>query len=182
MNYLIDLTKEEINYICKVIPYQETAAYFTRYPKEFSKLRPGFRVKSLSENMVTRTLYEFRTRDFISSYLIKHIDRWIKQIDEELKKVKEEGMDQEAAYIDVLSRSYFAKNVALYFRIREEEKSEEYLSVLSSAVSYEAEEQTKIEEKWKQQQKRIEDLSNVQTELRREIKNAYYLSYECTCI
>lgn len=76
MNYLIDITEEDIRYVCSAIPYQETTSYFKRYPKEFAKLRPGFRVKSLTKEMVSRTLYEFRTRDFVSSYLIKHIDRW----------------------------------------------------------------------------------------------------------
>ena len=79
MNYLIDLTEEDIRYVCSAIPYQETTSYFKRYPKEFAKLRPGFRVKSLTKEMVFRTLYEFRTRDFVLSYLIKHIDRWIKE-------------------------------------------------------------------------------------------------------
>ena len=138
MNYLIDLTEEDIRYVCSAIPYQETTSYFKRYPKEFAKLRPGFRVKSLTKEMVSRTLYEFRTRDFVSSYLIKHIDRWIKEIDEELAKAKEEGLNQDAAYINVLSHSYFAENVALFFKIKEEEKSEDYLKVLSSAVSFEA--------------------------------------------
>ena len=68
MNYLIDLTEEDIRYVCSAIPYQETTSYFKRYPKEFAKLRPGFRVKSLTKEMVSRTLYEFRTRDFVSTY------------------------------------------------------------------------------------------------------------------
>lgn len=170
MNYLIDLTKEEIKYVCKVIPYQETVAYFTRYPKEFSKLRPGFRVKSLNEEMVTRILYEFRTRDFVSSFLIKHIDRWIKQIDEELTIAKEESLDQEAAYIDVLSRSHFAENVALYFKIREEEKSKDYLSVLASAVSFEVTKRKKMEQEMEATKKKMVELFSAQSELKK--KNA----------
>lgn len=106
MNYLIDLTKEEIKYVCTVIPFKEASAYFKRYPKEFTKLRPGFRTKSLNEDSVIRTLYDFRNRDFIASFLIKNIDRWIKEIDGELAKALENGLDQEAACIDVLSRSF----------------------------------------------------------------------------
>ena len=174
MNYLIDLTKEEIKYVCKVIPYQETVAYFTKHPKEFSKLRPGFRVKSLNEEMVTRILYEFRTRDFVSSFLIKHIDRWIKQIDEELTIAKEESLDQEAAYIDVLSRSHFAENVALYFKIREEEKSEDYLSVLASAVSFEVTERKKMEAT----KKKMVELSATQSELKEKIADIQKQSEE----
>lgn len=107
MNYLIDLTNEELKYICTVIPFQEAMAYFKKYPKEFAKLKPGFRVKSLTDESVKKTLYTFRNKDFIASFLVKHIDRWVKEIDEELAKVLENGLDQESAYIDVLSRSFF---------------------------------------------------------------------------
>ena len=54
MKYIMDLTNEDIKYICTVIPCQETAAYFKKYPKEFTKIRPGFRVKSLNDDMLTR--------------------------------------------------------------------------------------------------------------------------------
>lgn len=107
MNYLTDLTKDEIKYVCTVIPFKEISEYFRKYPKEFDKLQGGFRVKSLNEDTAIRWLYNFRNRDFIASFLNKHIEQWIEEIDEELAKVLESGLDQEAAYIDVLSRSFF---------------------------------------------------------------------------
>lgn len=109
MNYLLDLTKEEIKYICSEIPFQESVAYFRRYPKEFTKLKPGFRVKSLTHTDVVKILYDFRNRDYIASFIIKHINRWIEEIEEELSHKTNEGMDAEIAYIDVLSRSFLPK-------------------------------------------------------------------------
>ena len=169
MNYLIDFTKEEIKYICTVIPHQETVSYFRKYPKEFTKLRPGFRVKTLNEDMVTRTLYEFRNRDFVTSYLNKHIDRWIKEIEEEMEKAKEAGLDMEASYINVLSRSFFAGNIALFFKIKGEEKSKDYLKVLSSAVAYEADNRKKEEEELDSIKKKMIGLTENQTELKQKI-------------
>lgn len=145
MNYLLDLTKEEIKYICSEIPFQESVAYFRRYPKEFSKLKPGFRVKSLTRTDVVKTLYGFRNRDYIASFIVKHINRWIEEIEEELSHKTSEGMDTEMAYIDVLSRSFFAKNVPLYFKIKEEEKTQEYLEVLGAAICYQSNKQEIIE-------------------------------------
>ncbi len=164
MNYLIDLTKEELKYICTVIPFQEAMAYFKKYPKEFAKLKPGFRVKSLTDESVKKTLYTFRNKDFIASFLVKHIDRWVKEIDEELAKVLENGLDQESAYIDVLSRSFFSGNITLFFKIKGEEKSEDYLSVMKSAVSYESANQKKREEELvslKKKQSEIEDIQDI---------------------
>lgn len=135
MNYITDLIEADLKYICSVIPYRETTEYFKKYPKEFSKLRPGFRVKSLRENEVTQTLIAFRNRDFISSFIVKHINRWLEEIQSALDEVKQTGLDTEETYIHVLARSVFSHNVPLYFKIIEEEKSEEYLCLLSAAVN-----------------------------------------------
>ncbi len=169
MNYLIDLTEEEIKYVCTVIPFKETSAYFKSHPKEFNKLRPGFRVKSLNEDTVIRTLYDFRNRDFIASFLFKHIDRWIEEIDGELTKVLERGLDQEVAYIDVLSRSVFSGNVALFFKIKGEEKSEDYLKVMGSAVFYQFVHQKTDEEEQDSLKKRQLELMGIQAELENRV-------------
>ena len=171
MNYLIDLTKEEIKYVCTVIPFKEASAYFKRYPKEFNKLRPGFRVKSLDEDTIVRILYDFRNRDFIASFLNKHIDRWIKEIDKEIAKACENGLDQEAVYIDVLSRSFFSKNVALFFKIKGEEKTEDYLKVMGSSVFYQSAHQKTDEEELDLLKKRQLELTGIQEELKNRISN-----------
>lgn len=145
MNYILDLTNGELKYICSEIPFKESVAYFRKYPKEFTKLKPGFRVKSLTHTDVVKTLYDFRNRDYIASFIVKHINRWIEEIKEELSHKVSEGMDVEMAYIDVLSRSFFAKNVPLYFKIKEEEKTQEYLDVLGAAISYQINNQEIIE-------------------------------------
>lgn len=171
MNYLVDLTKEEIKYICSVIPYKEASAYFTSYPKEFNKLRPGFRVKSLDEDTIVRTLYDFRNRDYIASFLNKHIDRWIKEIDEEIEKVLDNGFDREAAYIDVLSRSFFSENIALFFKIKGEEKSEDYLQVMGSSVFYQVAHQKTDEEEQESLKKRQQELIGIQEELKNQLSD-----------
>ena len=186
MNYLIDLTKEEIKYVCTVIPFKEVSAYFRKYPKEFTELKPGFRVKSLNEDTVIRTLYDFRNRDFIASFLIKHIEQWIEEIDGELAKALEHGLDQEAAYIDVLSRSFFSRNVELFFKIKGEEKSEDYLKVMGSAVSYQSAHQKTDEEELDSLKKKHQELTGIQEELKNRIsdeeKNAENLRYRLDCV
>lgn len=169
MNYLIDLEKEEIKYICTVIPFKEASVYFKSYPKEFNKLRPGFRVKSLNEDTIVRTLYDFQNRDFIASFLNKHIDRWIKEIDVEIAKALESGLDQEVAYIDVLSRSFFSGNVALFFKIKREKKSEDYLKVMGSSVFYQSVHQKTDEEEIDSLKKERQELIDIQEELKNRI-------------
>lgn len=145
MNYLIELTEEELKYICSVVPCQDAIRYFCRYPKEFTKIKPGFRAKSLSQEAVEKILFGFRNRDFIASFLQQHIDCWNKEINEEIAKDLENGLSVEAAYIDVLSESYFAENIPLFFKINKIVKGEDYLNVMSSAVLFQRENKKRVD-------------------------------------
>lgn len=135
MNYITELVEDDLRYICSLISYKETSDYFRKYPKEFYKLRPGFRVKSLQKDDIIKTLYDFRNTGFIASFITRHISQWLKEINTELYEVKQTGLNEEETYINVLARSVFAHNVPLFFRIIKEEKSEEYLHLLSSGVN-----------------------------------------------
>ena len=55
MNYLEDFTNKEWEYICTVIPFQEAIGYL-KIPRRIAKLRPGFRVKSLTDELLKDTL------------------------------------------------------------------------------------------------------------------------------
>lgn len=134
MNYITDLIEEDMKYICSVIPYKETIDYFKQYPKEFSKLKPGFRAKSLNEKEVTRILFDFRNRNFVSSFIVKHIDRWLQEIKDALNEAKNIGLNYEERYINVLSHSVFSHNIKLYYKLKEDEKTEEHLCLMSAAV------------------------------------------------
>ena len=64
MNYIEELTQDELKYICKTIPFSAATGYFRRYPKEFTKIRPGFRVKSLTEEMVALLIKNIPKSEF----------------------------------------------------------------------------------------------------------------------
>lgn len=177
MNYLKELTEDEVKYICTVVPYQEVTEYFSKYPKEFAKIKPGFRAKSLSSESVVKILYDFNNKGFISDFLEKHLNGWIKDVHEEISEAIKRGMDQDAAYIEVLSQSYFVNNVALYFKIKKITKEEGYLKALSAAVAYQYENRKKrenerslYEKENKELQKNISDLNSRLLEKEKKLK------------
>ena len=49
MNYIGLLTKEEKSILCEIITGKEFKELFKRNEQEFSKIRKGFRAKSLTE-------------------------------------------------------------------------------------------------------------------------------------
>ena len=177
MIYLKELTEDEVKYICTVIPYQEVIEYFSKYPKEFAKIRPGFRAKSLSSELVVKILYDFNNKGFISEFLEKHLNGWIKDVNKEISEAIKHGMDQDAAYIEVLSQSYFVNNVVLYFKIKRITKEEGYLKALSAAVAYQCENRKKrenerslFEKENKELQKNISDLNSRLLEKGKKLK------------
>lgn len=135
MNYLPLLTEDEIRYVCSVIPLQKAVAYFKHYPKDFAKVMPGFRATSLKkQDQVSGILYRGRNQYFISSFIEKHISRWIEDINDAISKKIEEGESKELALVHTLPDCYFVDNIALYFKLTGEEQTEEFLSILSASI------------------------------------------------
>lgn len=135
MNYLQQLTEEEINYICSSIPYIYVVKYFKTYPKEFAKIRPGFRPTSLNASDAVKILKKYHDRKFINSFLEKTIDKWLVEIEECLDQYMNEGESFELSCLHTLPESYFADNVALYFKLSQKKYSEDFVTLMSVAVS-----------------------------------------------
>ena len=134
MNYLSGLIEEEVKYICSVIPPKDAITYFQFNPKEFSKICPGFRAKAITKLNVGNLLFGNRNRDFVSSFIDKHISNWLSQIQEHIDKCLVDGDSKELAYLRTLPLSFFADNVALYFKLIKEDRSDDYLAILDTAI------------------------------------------------
>ncbi|SMF00674.1 hypothetical protein SAMN02744102_00892 [Paenibacillus barengoltzii] len=135
MSYIHQLTEDEVYYICSVIPHKDIIRYFTKNPKEFAKIRPGFRANAISKHDVVNLLFNNRNRRFISLFIDKHIKNWLSQIKDQINRYISEGDNKEEAFLRTLPYSFFFKNVKLYFKLLEEKYSEEYISLLSVAVT-----------------------------------------------
>lgn len=135
MNYLPQLTENEVRYICSAIPLQDTIYYFQRNPKEFSKIMPGFRVRSLTQTQVNGLLFNRRKHHFISSFIEKHIGSWLAQIQEHIGKMIQDGNSKEVAHLHTFPTCFFVHNVGLFFKLANEEYSQEYIALLSAAVT-----------------------------------------------
>ena len=136
MRYLLQLTEEELEYICSVIPYADVVKYLNTCPKEFGKIRPGFRPKSIKTSETTHFLLNNHEKLFISNFLEKTIEQWLCQIEERLKHYMDEGECFEFSCLHILPNSPFADNVALYLKLSNKEYSADYAKIMSTAVSF----------------------------------------------
>lgn len=135
MSFLPLLTEEEIQYICSVIPQQDTITYFKHNTKEFGKICPGFRASSIGRRDIGNLLFNNRKGSFISFFIEEHISDWLSQIQEQINKCIENGDSRDLAYIHTLPYCFFSDNVAIYFKLIEDEHSVEYVNLLASAVA-----------------------------------------------
>lgn len=135
MNYLPTMTEDEIKYVCSVIPLHESVRYFKRYPKDFAKVMPGFRAISLkNQEQVSAMLFRSRNQPFISSFIEKHINRWLDEIQREITLITDKGESKESAWLQTLPFCFFIDDIGIFFKLVGEEHSEEYIFLLSQSI------------------------------------------------
>lgn len=135
MIYLPAMTEDEIKYVCSMIPLQESVWYFKQYPKDFSKIMPGFRATSLrNQAQVSSVLFKHRNHPFVSSFIEKHISRWIEEIQREISLIMDKGESKEVAWLQTLPFCFFADNIKIFFKLIDEEQSQEYILLLSHSI------------------------------------------------
>ena len=131
-----DLSEEEIDYICRQITPYRIRTYFKRYPKEFNKIFPGFRVTHLSDESTIMLVRKNITKDFVASFIRKQLDGWRQEIEEYRKVLEKKGESPQMAMLNTIPRSVFAGNVGLFFKVTGEYEQfwEEYIALAESAL------------------------------------------------
>ena len=165
MNYLSQLTEDELRYICLVVPYQHTIDYFSKNPKQFAKIHPGFRVKAISKDEASKLLFDFSNKPFISDFIENHISDWLSQIKKHYDNRIEAGDCKDVAFLNTLPFCFFAENVGLYFKLINEGYSEEYIALMSAAIKSIKEVTDKQERLSEELKTRDSDMKNLHTEL-----------------
>ena len=117
MNYIGLLTKEEKSILCEIITGKEFKELFKRNEQEFSKIRKGFRAKSLTEQYALSIAISNIDKPFIATWVNTMIERWLKEIQENISKLEGEGLSHGTALATTMLDSFFVNNVELYFKL-----------------------------------------------------------------
>lgn len=129
------LSEDEYRKICSVIPHSIIVGYFKKNPKEFSKIRPGFRATAVLNKDAIRLLVSCRERDFISSFIEKIVSDWLKDIQSVIQKYQNNGESEITSYIHTLYQSFFSDNVSAFFKLINKDYSKEQLEMIASLVA-----------------------------------------------
>ena len=98
MNYIGLLTKEEKSILCEIITGKEFKELFKRNEQEFSKIRKGFRAKSLTEQYALSIAISNIDKPFIATWVNTMVEHWLKKIQENIAKLEGEGLSHSTAW------------------------------------------------------------------------------------
>ncbi|MCR5478667.1 MAG: hypothetical protein K6F27_02255 [Ruminococcus sp.] len=135
MYNISELTKEEIQYICEHLYLPAVRSYFQKYPKEFNKIKPGFTVKKMTDDEILSFLIKYANKPFIQSLLHNVVNQWLSEIREHCDSLKKSGLSEGEAILKTIPDCVFCDKIELYFKLIEQECNDDYLTLLSDALS-----------------------------------------------
>ena len=140
---LENFTEAEIQYICYCITPKRIRIYFQKKPKEFHAIHSGFRAEALSDDDTVSCVYKNIRKQFIASFIEKNISQWLQEIRDFRNELEEQGILPDEALLRTLPQSVFSENIDLYFKCTDEIYSEDYISLLKTALQYAEQEKNK---------------------------------------
>ena len=129
------LTEEETRYICERMDFPQVRQYLQRYPKEFNKIRPGFTVKKMTDESIVAFLVKYANKPFIQTLINNVVTMWLSQIQENCDLLKKQGYSSGEALLKTIPDCVFCNRIELYFKLTEQEYTDDYLKLLSDALS-----------------------------------------------
>ena len=163
MNYIELLTQEEKLILCEFITGRNFKELFIKNEKEFTKIRKGFRAKSLTEQYALSIAKSNVAKPFVAEWINIMVDIWIRDIQENIENLEKEGSTHEIAVASTMIDSVFANNVDLYFKLVGKFLDADALSKLHEKmenIRYEREKKAVIDAHIKNAEKEKLDLLN----------------------
>lgn len=138
VDYVSMMTDEELLYVCHAITGKFLKQYYTKNPAVFQRIAPRRYIKKLSEEDACVLTMRNKTDVSIGRHLNEQIAEWLREIKEVRDNLEHSGESAESALVKTMPDSFFANNLPLYFKLAGEERSSEYISLLSYTIELSA--------------------------------------------
>lgn len=132
---LAELSQDELKYICERLLLPDVRRYFQNNPKDFAKIRPGFRAERLSDADTLSILVKNASKPFISFFIERMINDWMSQIEAHRDLLESEGYSEGEALLKTISDSIFCDKCELYFKLTEQDFNDDYLRLFRDALT-----------------------------------------------
>lgn len=132
---LTKLNKTGIEYLCRQMSPKEIKSYFQKFPKDFTRIKPGFRPNALSDEDAINQMIRHSDKPFIWSFIENTVKLWFSEIDGFRKEQEKNGATVEESLLMAIPQSVFADNVELFFVLSGESYTTEYITLLKTAAT-----------------------------------------------
>lgn len=130
------LTESETEYLCRLVSPKEIKLYFQKKDKIYATLKTGYRAMSLTDQKATELIVKNRNKNFVAEFFTPFISAYQKEVHDHIDLLKEAGIAADAALIRALVDSkVFSGYVELYFKFENDPVSDEYVSLINTAVA-----------------------------------------------
>lgn len=129
------LTEDDIRYICERMDLSQVRRYFQKFPKEFNKIRPGFTVKKMTDDTTVAFLVKYANKPFVENLIKNVVGTWLLQIQDNCTLLEKNGYSSGEALLKTIPDCFFCDRIELYFKLTEQAYTDDYLKLLSDALS-----------------------------------------------
>ena len=129
------LTEDDIRYICERMDLSQVRQYFQKFPKEFNKIRPGFIVKKMTDETTMAFLVKYANKPFVENLIKNVVGTWLLQIQDNCTLLEKNGYSSGEALLKTIPDCFFCDRIELYFKLTEQAYTDDYLRLLSDALS-----------------------------------------------
>ena len=155
MNNNYDITEEEFRNICNMIGGDAIKIYFKKNPREFAKLKRGFRPEKMLYTESIEMVIKFKDKPFIYTFVNNWIDGKIKNIKERITNIHKEGLSYGESCAVVLMDSDFADNIRLYYKFASVPNKDAFVDLVIAYID----EIKRRKDGYKEQENRINELN-----------------------
>lgn len=135
MYNISELSKDEIKYICEHMHLSAVRFYFQKNPKQFNKIKPGFTVKKMTDDEILSFLIKYANKPFIQTLIQSVVKQWLSEIQKNCDSLESSGFSAGEALLKTIPDCIFCDRIKLYFKLTEQEYNDDYLKLLSDALS-----------------------------------------------
>lgn len=129
-----ELSQTEIKYICEHLPIDKVRKLFNKESKKFSRIKPGFRANTLSDNDIINILINNINDTFISEIIYNNINDWKNKTASCFRKYNEAGHSENKALIKAVLDNNFRDYPQLYFKLADKSFAPEYMQLVSEMI------------------------------------------------
>lgn len=128
------LNDEDFETLCRIIAGKRFKSCFKKNSSFFGTIKPGFRPTSIPDEEAVLLAIKNREAPVITDFIKGIIDEYIDLVDARIETLENQGEDPRDAIAIALSESKLSKHVALYFKIKNIDADDCYISLIESII------------------------------------------------